>query len=397
MAINSALEFPLEEISEEKKANQSAGSLSAPCRAFHERIKIVGVGGGGNNALDHIIRAGAKGVEFLAVNTDIHCLERSLAIEKLILGEKLTRGLGAGAKPDIGEKAAIESKEDIRACLKGCDMVYLAAGMGGGTGTGAVPVIANIAKEMGILTVSIVTRPFTFEGRKRKQFADEGIEKLKDIVDALIVVPNDRLLQVSERTTSLSDAFAMADNILRQAVQGVTDLVTKPGMINVDFADLRSVMKYAGTAVMGVGTATGERRAEEALKRAMESPLMECSMQGAKGVLFNVTGGHGVGLIEIQEVAAMLEAHIDPEASFVWGWVPDDSMGDAIQMIVIATGFEEGRSPHIVPAASELPAEASVADKKTTPSPQNQPGGESIIAVESILDTPSYMRRKSGK
>jgi cell division protein FtsZ len=371
---------------EQEKGEVKRHPLPSP--ALRERIKIIGVGGGGNNALDHIIRMGAAGVEFLAVNTDSHHLEKCLSVEKLVLGEKLTRGHGAGAKPEIGEMAALESRDEIRTCLKGCDMVYLAAGMGGGTGTGALPVIAEIAKDLGILTVSVVTRPFSFEGKKRKALADAGIEKLKNVVDALIVVPNDRLLHLSERTTSLADAFAMADNVLRQAVQGVTDLVTKPGEMNVDFADLRSIMKHAGGAVMGVGRGNGENRAEEALKRAMECPLMESSVLGAKGVILNVTASSNIGIMEVQGAATKLQSLVDPDANFIWGLVYEEDMGDEVQMVVIATGFDMGLPD---PKPVDLQPFAS------KPEPGAVPPSDAFIDVDSLIDTPSYIRKKEKK
>ncbi len=366
------------------------GSQPVPERAFRERIKVVGVGGGGNNALDHIIRSGIEGVEFLAVNTDAHCLDKCLSVEKLVLGERLTRGLGAGARPEVGEQAAIESREDLRTCLKGCDMVYLAAGMGGGTGTGALPVIADVAREMGILTVAVVTRPFTFEGKRRKNFSDEGIERLKRSVDALIIVPNDRLLKLSERTTSLTDAFAMADDVLRQAVQGVTDLVTRPGKINVDFADLRSIMKHAGGAVMGIGVGKGEHRTEEALQRAMESPLMESSIKGSKGVILNITADPTVGIMELQSAAMTLQEQIDPEAVFIWGQVDDESMGDEVQMVVIATGFD-------LESVSDAPAQPGQVIQQNMMMPPPVPEKsvtDSLFSMESPIDMPAYLRRK---
>lgn len=365
--------------------------------APRERIKIVGVGGGGNNALNHIIRNGITDVEFLGVNTDMRSLENCLAQDKIVLGEKLTRGLGAGARPDIGMQAAVESREDIRARLKDCNMVYLAAGMGGGTGTGATPVIAQIARELGILTVAVVTRPFSFEGRRKKQYADDGIAKLGDIVDALLVVQNDRLLELSERTTLLSDAFAMADNILRQAVKGVTDLVTRAGVINVDFADLRNIMQHAGPAVMGVGSASGERRLEEALSRAMESPLMECSMQGAKGVLFNITSGPEMGIIEVQQAAEQLHRHIDPDANYIWGWVQDESIGDSVQAVVIATGFDRAQSLAYDRAAK--PAVRAEPALKTPIQPAEPSGAETGLfsGDRGEYDSPTYMRRREVK
>jgi cell division protein FtsZ len=371
--------------------NEGSGSaLPLGQRTFKERIKVVGVGGGGNNALDHIIRSGAAGVEFLAVNTDAKCLEKCLSAEKLVIGEKLTGGHGAGAKPEIGEQAANESRDAIRDCFKGCDMVYLAAGMGGGTGTGALPVIASIAKDMGILTVSVVTRPFSFEGRKRTLYASTGIERTKGIVDALIVVPNDRLLNLSERTTTITEAFAMADGVLCQAVQSVTDLVTRPGEINVDFADLKSIMKHSGGAVMGVGAGKGDNRADDALKRAMESPLMESSVTGAKGVILNVTGGPDIGIFEVQAAAMKLQGLIDPDANFKLGLIRDENMGadssDEIQMVVIATGFNMGSEPSAPAPAAPLKLQ------KVSP-----PEGEALFSIDSPMDTPSYLRRRPRK
>ncbi len=399
MTANHALElFPSESQADKEFILQE--ELSAK-KAPRERIKIVGVGGGGNNALDHIIRHGIADVEFLGVNTDMRCLENCLATDKIVLGEKLTKGLGAGALPEVGMQAAIESREEIRAQLKGCDMVYLAAGMGGGTGTGAMPVIAQIAKELGILTVAVVTRPFSFEGKKRKRFADEGIEKLAEIVDALLVVPNDRLLELSERTTSLSEAFSMADSILRQAVKGVTDLITRAGVINVDFADLRNIMRHAGPAVMGVGSASGENRLQSALKRAMESPLMECSMQGAKGVLFNITSSHEMGIMEVQAAAEVLREHIDPDAHYVWGWVQDESIGDTVQVVVIATGFEqagETRKPGNLPPPKPVVGEKRKPREHFTETFDPAASQIGFIAEDgSEYDTPAYLRHRQGK
>jgi cell division protein FtsZ len=372
-------------------AGEDIRGKHAPVEAplFRAKIKVVGIGGGGNNALDHIIRSGAGGVEFLAINTDAHCLEKCLSVEKLVIGEKLTKGHGAGARPEIGEQAAVESREYIRSCLKGCDMVYLAAGMGGGTGTGALPVVADIAKELGILTVAVVTRPFSFEGKKRTAYSDEGIEKTKKIADALIVVPNDRLL-LSDRSTTVQEAFAMADGVLCQAVQGVTDLVTKPGLVNVDFADLRSVMKHSGGAVMGVGSGKGDNRAEDALKRAMESPLMECSIRGARGVILNMTGGTDVGLHEVEAAIKHLESQIDPEAIFKWGLVNDEmSRDEEIRMVVIATGFD------IDSHAETSTAENAMKSGAPEPRANVQNEGDSFFAMDSPIDAPSYYRRKN--
>ena len=308
-------------------------------RKYKEIIKVVGVGGGGNNALNHIISNGLKGVEFIAANTDIAHLNQNLADVKIILGEQLTRGLGAGSDPEIGFKAAKESIDIIKEVLQGADMVFLTAGMGGGTGTGASPVIAEVAKEVGALVVAVVTKPFMFEGRRRIDQALEGIKNLQGKVDALIVIPNDKLLEISDKKVPLLDSFKLADEVLRQAVQGVTDLILRPGLINVDFADVRAVMSNAGSAIMGIGEATGEDRAIVAAKAAINSPLMETPMQGAKGILFNVTGGNNVGIHEIKEVAQVITEAAAEDAIIIWGHVLDPEMDDKLQVTVIASGF----------------------------------------------------------
>ena len=308
-------------------------------RQYREIIKVVGVGGGGNNALNHIIRNGVSGVEFIAANTDVAHLERSEAKSRIILGAELTKGLGAGADPEVGLNAAKESLEEIKAAIGGADMVFLTAGMGGGTGTGATPVIAEAAKDMGALVVAVVTRPFQFEGKRRGNQAAAGIQKLKEKVDALIVIPNDRLLQMADKNTPLSAAFNLADEVLRQAVQGVTDLVLRPGLVNVDFADMRTVMRNAGSAIMGIGEGRGDDRAAMAARTAINSPLMESTMHGAKGVLFNVTGGPSLGILEIQQAAAVITDAADEDASIIWGHVLDPSMDDTVSITVIATGF----------------------------------------------------------
>ncbi|NLI96333.1 MAG: cell division protein FtsZ, partial [Synergistaceae bacterium] len=310
-------------------------------RPFREVIKVMGIGGGGNNALNHIARSGLVGVEFVGANTDMAHLQTSEADVRIVLGKELTRGLGAGADPEVGMKAAKESREEIRQILEGTDMVFLTAGMGGGTGTGSTPVIAEVAKEMGVLVVAVVTRPFSFEGKKRLLQAKAGIENLKDKVDALIVIPNDKLLEISDCKTALCDAFRLADDVLRQAVQGVTDLIFRPGLVNVDFADVRTVMSNAGSAIMGIGEAEGESRAEIAARAAINSPLMETQMAGAKGVLFNVTGGPSLGIHEINQAANVITEAADEDATIIWGNVVDPSMGEKIQITVIATGFSE--------------------------------------------------------
>ena len=303
-------------------------------------IKVIGVGGAGNNAINRMIESGIKGVEFIAVNTDRQALQISKASTRIQIGEKLTRGLGAGANPDIGSQAAEESKSEIAEVLRGADMVFVTAGMGGGTGTGAAPIVAATAKELGILTIGVVTKPFTFEGKKRLAQAERGIESLKGKVDTLVVIPNDKLLQVIDRKTSIIEAFRMADDVLRQGVQGISDLIAVPGLINLDFADVKTIMLDRGMAHMGIGRASGENRAEDAAKQAIQSPLLETSIEGARGVIINITGGSDVGLHEANTAAELVQRSADPEANIIFGSVTDDSMGDEIQITVIATGFE---------------------------------------------------------
>ncbi len=303
-------------------------------------IKVIGVGGAGNNAVNRMIDAGIKNVEFISVNTDRQALQLSKASTKIQIGEKLTRGLGAGANPDIGAQAAEESRTEVAEALRGADMVFVTAGMGGGTGTGAAPIVAGTAKEMGILTIGVVTKPFTFEGKKRLAQAERGIESLKGKVDTLVVIPNDKLLQIIDRKTSIIEAFRMADDVLRQGVQGISDLIAVPGLINLDFADVKTIMLDRGMAHMGVGRASGENRAEDAAKEAIQSPLLETSIEGARGVIINITGGSDVGLHEANTAAELVQRSADPEANIIFGSVTDDSMGDEIQITVIATGFE---------------------------------------------------------
>ena len=304
-------------------------------------IKVIGVGGAGNNAVNRMIEAGIKNVEFIVLNTDKQDLNKSKAQTKLQIGEKLTRGLGAGANPDIGAQAAEENKAEITEIIKGADMVFVTAGMGGGTGTGAAPVVAQAAKELGILTIGVVTKPFTFEGKKRLAQAERGIASLKGKVDTLVVIPNDKLLQVIDRKTSMIEAFRMADDILRQGVQGISDLIAVPGLINLDFADVKTIMLNQGMAHMGIGIASGENRAEDAAKQAIQSPLLETSIEGARGVIINITGGSDVGLLEANTAAELIQRSADPEANIIFGTVTDDSMGDEIKITVIATGFEK--------------------------------------------------------
>jgi cell division protein FtsZ len=307
-------------------------------------IKVVGVGGGGTNAVNRMVDAGLRGVEFIAANTDAQALQMCDADIKLNIGTELTKGLGAGADPSVGQGAAAESRDEIKEALKGADMVFVTAGEGGGTGTGAAPVIADIAKnEIGALTVGVVTRPFGFEGTQRARQAQEGIEKLREYVDTLIVIPNEKLLAVVERRASLTDALREADNVLRQGVQGITDLITIPGLINLDFADVRTIMHDAGSALMGIGSSSGENRAAEAAKSAISSPLLEESVEGANGILLNITGGQDLGLFEVNEAAEIVQSAADANANIIFGAVIDDSMSDEVRVTVIATGFDHGR------------------------------------------------------
>lgn len=305
------------------------------------QIKVIGVGGGGSNAVNRMIENGLQGVEFIAVNTDAQALHLSKAETKLQLGGKLTRGLGAGANPEIGKKAAEESREHLEEALQGADMVFITAGMGGGTGTGAAPVIAEVAKEIGALTVGVVTRPFTFEGRKRQTQAATGIQALKEKVDTLIVIPNDRLLEIVDKNTPMLEAFREADNVLRQGVQGISDLIAVPGLINLDFADVKTIMTDKGSALMGIGIATGENRASEAAKKAISSPLLETSVDGAQGVLMNITGGSNLSLYEVHEAAEIVSAASDAEVNMIFGSVINENLKDEIVVTVIATGFDD--------------------------------------------------------
>lgn len=307
-------------------------------------IKVVGVGGGGGNVINRMIEAGLRGVEFVTVNTDKQALELSKANKKIQIGEKLTRGLGAGANPEIGKCSAEESKAEIAEALKGADMVFVTAGMGGGTGTGAAPIVAETSREMGILTVAVVTKPFPFEGKRRTTQAEAGIDELKQCVDTLIVIPNEKLLQVVEKQTSIMDAFKMSDDVLRQSVQGVSDLITIPGLVNLDFADVKTIMLDAGIAHTGIGRASGEHRAQEAARQAIHSPLLETSIEGAGGVLINVTGGKDLGLLEINEAAELVQKSVDPEANIIFGAVIDENLKDEIVITVIATGFNKAGS-----------------------------------------------------
>jgi cell division protein FtsZ len=343
-------------------------------------IKVVGVGGGGTNAVNRMVDAGLSGVEFIAVNTDAQALMMSDADMKMHIGSSGTRGLGAGADPAVGKAAAQESRDELKEALKGADMVFVTAGEGGGTGTGAAPIVAELAREIGALTVGVVTKPFVFEGRKRSQQAEMGIDELRDRVDTLIVIENDRLLQVVEKKTSVVDAFRMADDILRQGVQGITDLITVPGLVNLDFADVRTIMRDAGSALMGIGEASGENRAAEAARAAVSSPLLETTIEGATGILLNITGGPEIGLFEVNEAAEVVTSAADQNANVIFGAVIDDAAGDQVRVTVIATGFGGGRRRR---------RGGTVVDAPVPSAPL--PGGGFEVPDEA-LDVPSFLR-----
>jgi cell division protein FtsZ len=345
-------------------------------------LKVAGVGGGGTNAVNRMVDAGLSGVEFIAVNTDAQALLMADADIKIQVGAEVTRGLGAGADPEIGLAAAQESRDELKEALKGADMVFITAGEGGGTGTGGAPIVAEIGQEIGALTVGVVTRPFGFEGRKRADQAERGIDQLRDRVDTLIVIENDRLLQVVERQTSVVEAFRMADDILRQGVQGITDLITEPGLVNLDFADVRTIMRDAGSALMGIGRASGENRAAEAARSAVSSPLLEASIEGATGILLNVTGGSDIGLFEVNEAAEVVTGAADQNANVIFGAVIDDSIGGDVQVTVIATGFggQSRRRRRRETAAPDRPAPAPT---------------EGFDVSQDVLDVPSFLRDDS--
>jgi len=338
-------------------------------------IKVVGIGGGGTNAINRMIECGVSGVRFLAMNTDLQVLDMSSAEEKLQLGESLTKGLGAGGDPEIGRNAAEESKQDIKKTLEGSDMVFITAGMGGGTGTGAAPIVAELARELGALTVGVITKPFSFEGPRRARAAEEGIEGLREKVDTIIVIPNDRLLSVTEKKSTLVEAFRMADDVLRQGVQGISDIITIPGMINVDFADVKAVMADAGSALMGIGLASGEHRAVEAAQMAISSPLLETAIEGARGILFNITGGSDLALSEVYEAADVIFKTTDErEANIIFGTVIDDRFDGQVQVTVIATGFDGARTMSVDRMVSR----------------ERMP----VRSVAEELDIPAFLRRR---
>ncbi len=369
------------------------------------RIKVIGVGGSGHNAIHRMITAGLSSVEFVAINTDAQALHHSKADKKVQIGRQATRGLGAGMNPDVGRAAAEENKEEILEVLHGADMVFVTCGLGGGTGTGAAPVVAELAKEEGILTVAVVTKPFAFEGAKRRELAEKGLEELKESVDTIIVIPNDRVLQIIDKKTSLLDAFRTVDDVLRQGVQGIADMVTNPGLINVDFADVKSVMTDSGSALMGIGRGSGENRAIEAAKQAIDSPLLEVSIDGARGVLFNITGGKDLGMYEVDEAAKIITKSVDSDAKIIFGAVIDEAMSDEIRITVIATGFDEtSRTRKAMPVQRAAPISAPLGFGVTQEIPE--PVVQRSFAPKAVdedeedddsneeLDIPAFIRKK---
>ena len=349
-----------------------------------EKIKVIGVGGGGNNAVDRMIEAGLQGVEFIAVNCDAQQLKKFSAPTKIQIGEDETRGLGAGANPEVGEKSAEESKDVLAECVKGADMVFITAGMGGGTGTGAAHVVAEMAKQAGALTVGVVTKPFSFEGRRRFNVAEQGIANLKAKVDALITIPNDRLLQVVDKRTSMKDAFKLADDVLRQGVQGISDLISVPGLINVDFNDVKAVMTNAGSAMMGIGTAKGDEGAAAAAENAVKSPLLDSTIEGAKGVLLNITGGPNLSLMDVNEASKIITDVVDPDAIIIFGANIDENMEDEIRVTVIATGIDEGK-----PTATAAPKPASFVKPQTSTSRITRAAEEAAGSKVSSFTSPT--------
>jgi cell division protein FtsZ len=349
-------------------------------------IKVVGVGGGGSNAVNRMVDAGLGGCEFIAVNTDAQALLMVDADVKMPIGADVTRGLGAGADPSVGKSAADESRDELKEALKGADMVFVTAGEGGGTGTGAAPIVARLAHEIGALTVGVVTRPFSFEGRRRAEIASRGVDELREEVDTLIVIENDRLLQVVEKRTSIVDAFTLADDVLRQGVQGITDLITIPGLVNLDFADVRTIMNEAGSALMGIGTASGENRATEAARSAVSSPLLESSIEGATGILLNVTGGPDIGLFEVNEAAQVVTSAADQNANVIFGAVIDESLRDEVRVTVIATGFGPAKVRRR--RRAEEPADEARREQEG----QREQPAERFEVGDDILEVPSFLR-----
>ena len=354
------------------------------------KIKVIGVGGAGNNAVNRMIEDNIKGVTYYLLNTETGTLKRAKTKNILQIGIETTKGLGAGANPDIGAQSAEESKSEVAEVLRGADMVFVTAGMGGGTGTGAAPIVAATAKEMGILTIGVVTKPFTFEGKKRLSQAERGIESLKGKVDTLVVIPNDKLLQIIDRKTSIIEAFKQADDVLRQGVQGISDLIAVPGLVNLDFADVKTIMLNQGMAHMGVGRASGENRAEDAAKEAIQSPLLETSIEGAKGVIINITGGEDLGLHEVNTAAELVQRSVDPEANIIFGTVTDTSMEDEIQITVIATGFEKNEPISSIGVDNIV---SKTWEKKINSIPSNT----DVSTSQNDLDIPAFLRKNRNK
>ena len=374
------------------------------------KIKVIGVGGGGSNAVNRMIEYELQGVEFIAVNTDAQALLKSQAPKRMQIGEKLTRGLGAGARPEIGQEAAEESRDDLIEALRGADMVFVTAGMGGGTGTGAAPVVAACAREIGALTVAVVTRPFSFEGKKRQSNAELGIEMLRKHVDTIVTIPNDRLMQIVDKKTPITQAFSLADDILRQGVKGISDLIALPGLVNLDFADVRSIMKDAGSALMGIGESSGDSATLEAAKTAISSPLLETSIDGARGILINVTGAESkLSMLEIEEASQLVKQDADSEANIIWGATIDDSMGDVVRVTVIATGYSDEIEPLGTPAEEQKPAFSINPPPPTfgVPQPPEKPPAskeepkedaaektDTALGLDSGLDIPVWLRER---
>ncbi len=380
-------------------------------------IKVVGIGGGGGNAVNRMIEEGLGGVEFIAINTDAQALMLSKAKTRVRIGDKLTRGLGCGGNPEVGRKAAEESADELYEVMRGADMVFITCGMGGGTGTGGAPIIAQVAKELGALTIGVVTRPFTFEGARRIQAAEAGIEAVKGQVDTLIVIPNDRLLQIVDKRATLQDAFGMADDVLRQGIQGISELITVPGLINLDFADVRTIMSEGGAALMAVGRASGDDRARKAAEEAISSQLLDVTIDGARGILFNVTGGPQMSLFDVNEAAAIIKETAHPDVNLIFGAVIDENMGDEIRITVIATGFEQTRvaarrpvqaqqrvarpepAPRVVqrPPVPEMPAEEAEVDVEMQQQPAARPVADDFkrkVYDTDDLDIPAFLRRR---
>jgi len=359
-------------MSNKKKRKNNSMEVKPEVETF-AKIKVLGVGGSGGAAIKRMIDSRIRGIEFTAINTDAQALHHSNAPHKIHIGKTTTRGLGAGMDPELGRASAEESQDEIHDSLKGSDMVFITCGLGGGTGTGAAPIIAEIAKDAGALTVAVVTKPFSFEGAQRMQIAESGLDDLTDKVDTLITIPNDRLLQIIDKKTSLLDSFKVVDDVLRQGVQGIADLITVPGLINVDFADVKSIMENTGSALMGIGEASGENRAVDAAKAAIDSPLLELSIDGAKGILFTVTGGPNLSMYEVNEAARVITSSADPDAKIIFGSVLDDSLGDEIRITVIATGFGKGSSPSVKKVERNTISPFEEKPESTPQTPQKQP------------------------